>query len=103
MENVKILARPEAYKLLSTPSESWRLQEVVSQAIKLKNDARKLDFAMLPKLDFYITTRWAKKPSEASIILIWCNNDQVKKGYCLRDPDEMELAIGEALPIPFFD
>lgn len=76
---------------------------MVKQTINLKNDPRKLAGAFLNKIGFQITTRWANKPSETSVILIWHFSDQEKKGYCLRDPDEMDLAIREALPIPFFD
>lgn len=103
MENVRIFARPKAYELLTNPSEGERLKPVVEQAIALARDDRRLDGAFLNPLECGIRARWAKEPTEESVILIYSFQDQEENGYNLLDPAELGLAIKDAIPIMFLD
>ena len=100
MENIRILARPEAYKCLSNPEESQRLKPVLELVIEIARDGI-TDLRFLNHLEFGIRTRWAKTSKEKSIILIYNYNEE--RSYNLLDPYDFELAIREAIPIPFFD
>lgn len=103
MENIKIFARPEAYKLLNDPSQSERLRPVLKDAFMLTRNDRKLGGSFLNQIDFGIRTKWANNPNEISVILIFCCLDQELNGYNLYDSNQLELAIKQAIEIPFFD
>lgn len=102
MENLKILARPVAYKMLIDPAESERLTEVVADALSIarQKNGKKYDFAFPVKSEFLIRTRWAENPGEESVILI-SSSDEANE-YNMFDPQQLELAIKEGVQIPFF-
>lgn len=102
MENLKILARPVAYKMLTDPAESERLTEVVSDALLFasQQDRENHNFSFPVKSEFLIKTRWAKVPGEDSVILISSADEETR--YNLLNPQQLELAIKEGIPIPFF-
>lgn len=103
MENLRILARPVAYKMLTDPAESERLTEVVSDTLVIarQKNGKKYDFAFPLKSEFLIRSRWAKAPGEESVILISSIDEETQ--YNMFDPQQLELAIKEGVPIPFFN
>lgn len=102
MENLKILARPVAYQMLTDPAQSERLTEVVSDALVIarQENGERFDGAFPLKAEFLIKTRWAKNPGEESVILISSADEETR--YNLLNPQQLELAIKEGIPIPFF-
>ena len=103
MENLKILARPVAYKMLTDPAESERLKEIVSDALLIarQENGERFDGSFPVKSEFAIRTRWAKAPGEDSVILISSSDEETK--YNLFNPQHLELAIKEGVPISFFE
>lgn len=103
MENIKIFARPEAYKLLTNPSEGERLKAVIEEAFAVahRKGGEERRFVLPKNTDFGIITRWATHSSKESAVLIFSFQDEEK--YNLLDPVELEFAIKEAIPIPFLD
>jgi hypothetical protein len=102
MENIKILARPEAYRMLTNPSECERLNTVVAEAIKIAqcHNGKKRKLAHPAFTDCLLVMRWADSPEKESVILI--SSFQEKNLFNLLDSNQLELAIREGTQIPFF-
>lgn len=101
MENIKILVRPEAYKLLSDPLQSKQLESVFGEAIKVAqcSNGKRRKVAYVPFTEILLVMRWATLQGKESIILI--SSFQEQNLFNLLDPDELELAIQEGIQIPF--
>jgi hypothetical protein len=104
MENLKIFARPDAYRRLTTPLKSQHPQKKVTKKIfEIINGKNKPDLAYMKNPVFYFLIRWAKQSNENTLILILTPLDQTKDGFnFLSDNAAFDLALKSSYPIPLF-
>jgi hypothetical protein len=98
VENVKILATPEAYEMLTSSSCGESVHKAVCSSIEIAlTKLRKTPDHFIEDCPLALSAYWATSPNEDSIILIY-KQDSVSAYYCINYNEFFSLAE-TALPI----
>lgn len=102
MKNIRVFARPDAYKRLTKPLKNeYPQKKVIKKIFEIINGENKPEIAYMKNPVFYFEIRWAKQTCENTLILIWTPLDQGKdNGYDL--DDDFEFALKDSFPVPLF-
>ncbi len=99
MENVSVLATPDAYELLTNPANGEMVQSAVTEAINFalgkhqKFKELKCPEMSIEKCPLTLSMKWAESPEEQTIILI------NRTGLMFLSPEKFNTAIKSGIPI----
>jgi hypothetical protein len=101
MEYVKILATPEAYKLLTDQNEGENPQDAIQFTIDqtLSKISREKD-SFSENCPLAVSAIWAEKPHQFSVILIYKHKGYMGLNYIFK-PETFWADISTAIPVDF--